>query len=617
MGDSNKNLTEAANDERLPPSRGMAADTPTIAPTRAGTPGGTDKSTESPFFPQFDGYEILKELGRGGMGVVYKARSRKLDRTVALKMILGGKFANEEDVQRFRIEAESAARLDHPGIVPIYDIGEAGGNHFFTMKFVDGQSLATEGEAFRSDPQQAAELMVAVAEAVGHAHQRGVLHRDLKPANILVDADGRPLVTDLGLAKRIGDDSGLTQTGMAMGTPGFMAPEQAQGRRDVTTAADIFSLGAILFWLQTGQAPFQRENAMQTLVATIQEETPSTRSINPEASADLDLICRKAMHRDPTQRYSSTAALSKDLRAWLNGDLISVRAPTAIDIASIWVKKNLRTLLGACLAGVICGFVVGFICNLQILREAAQDEHNLMQLGHGKPTWVTMFGAARFMGDGWQALQFLIVPTVGACAFLNVFLLRPQSREQNIIGGVTMGLTAGVVAFLAGMGWEPMRGSLEHQGRKTLNYLPMRFGWNQPRSENSLNEHCCSDIRDWNRWTSQPGSRWLSRRSPMINRSASSRALGLGSWPPCCSLLPRWSSPTSFRDWRGSEDFEAGIGSRAHSNAAFTAWSFLPFSPSHFFPFRRHSIDAGFAGDHGRGFGRCFEEPELVLAHRS
>ena len=497
MADSDKQLP-SSDDAALPLSREgetplsrdgeTPAETPTLGPTLASGSPETAKTAvpnSSEEYPQFDGYEILEELGRGGMGVVYKARSVTLDRLVALKMIIGGKFANEEDVQRFRIEAESAARLDHPGIIPIYEVGESGGNHFFTMKLVDGKSLALDKDAFQGDSRKAVELMIAIAHAVVHAHQRGVLHRDLKPANILIDGDGRSLVTDLGLAKRMEDDSGLTQTGMAMGTPGFMAPEQAQGRRDITTAADIFSLGAILFWLQTGQPPFQRETAMQTLMATIQDEVPSTRSISPGADHDLDLICGKAMHRDPAQRYATAAAFARDLQAWLDGDLISVRAPTAIDVASVWVKKNLRTLFGATISGIACGLVVGLLCNLDAWRQVTHNEHSLAQMGHGDASWVAVFDFFRHLGGGWQILQFLIVPAVAICAVLNVILLRPQNREQNLIAAVTTGLVAGVIAFLTGLGWEPLKHASVASGSQDIALLASAV-WLESDAEREL-----------------------------------------------------------------------------------------------------------------------------------
>jgi len=200
-------------------------------------------------------YELLEEIARGGMGVVYKARHTKLNRIAALKMILGGRFSSQDDVQRFHIEAKAAAGLDHSGIVPVYEIGEHDGQAFFAMKYIDGGSLVQNVDRFRADPRAAVTMLASVARAVNHAHQRGVLHRDLKPANILIDEAGQPLITDLGLAKTTTGDSELTRTGAVLGTPSYMSPEQAQSTESVTTAADIYALGAIMYDLLTGQPP--------------------------------------------------------------------------------------------------------------------------------------------------------------------------------------------------------------------------------------------------------------------------------------------------------------------------------------------------------------------------
>jgi len=289
---------------------------------------------------KFGDYELLEEIARGGMGVVYKARHTKLNRIAALKMILGGRFSSQDDVQRFHIEAKAAAGLDHSGIVPVYEIGEHDGQAFFAMKYIEGGSLAQNVDRFRADPRAAVTMLASVARAVNHAHQRGVLHRDLKPANILIDEAGQPLITDLGLAKTTTGDSELTKTGAVLGTPSYMSPEQAQSTESVTTAADIYALGAIMYDLLTGQPPHKGATAFETVMSVRNNTPPTPRKLNPQVDSELELICLKCIERNPDDRYSSAVALSDDLDNWLAGDAISVKHPSFRAATAQWMKQN-------------------------------------------------------------------------------------------------------------------------------------------------------------------------------------------------------------------------------------------------------------------------------------
>ena len=324
--------------------------------------------TEEKHDRHFGEYELLEEVARGGMGVVYKARHRKLNRIAALKMILAGRLSSDEEVQRFQIEAEAAARLDHPGIVPIYEIGEHDGQHFFAMKFIEGGSMAEHLGSLRADLRGAIQVLAKVARAVHHGHQRGVLHRDLKPANILIDDEGEPLVTDLGLAKNTAGDSDLTNTGAILGTPSYMPPEQASGKQTITTAVDVYALGAILYELLSGQPPYQGASPLETVMQVLQEPVKPLRQLDRKIDRDLELICLKCLERDPEQRYASSAGLADDLENWLAGKPISVRPASLRSLVTVWMRNNRQIvyLLFAMLAGTILAlpFLIGYVANL-------------------------------------------------------------------------------------------------------------------------------------------------------------------------------------------------------------------------------------------------------------
>jgi serine/threonine-protein kinase len=312
-------------------------------------------------------YELIDEIGRGGMGVVYRARHVIVGRTVALKMILSGDFATRSETRRFRSEAEAAANLDHPHIVPIHEVGEHAGRPYYTMRLLPGGSLARRIRNSRIDPRTSARLLATIARAMHHAHRRGFVHRDLKPANILFDESGQPHVTDFGLAKRLGHD-GPTDTGAPLGTPRYMAPEQAAGRADITAAADLYSLGAILYELLTGRPPFRASTVMETLVLVTEREPEPPCRLNPLVPRDLEFICLKCIEKDPTRRYPSAAAMADDLDRYLLGEEIQASRVRSLDglLRKARREPELATRLGALT-------ILGLFVQLKYVSEGFRD----------------------------------------------------------------------------------------------------------------------------------------------------------------------------------------------------------------------------------------------------
>ena len=285
-------------------------------------------------------YELLGEIGRGGMGVIYKARQIDLDRTVAIKMILASNLASRAQVERFAAEAKAMAKLHHPNVVRVHETGEHQGQQYFVMEYITGQSLAELSRHGMMPAERAARLVALIARAVQHLHEQGIVHRDLKPSNVLLDEQGQPYVTDFGLVKLVGS-SNVTTTGAIVGTPAYMAPEQAAGRPElVGPCSDVYALGAILYELLTGRPPYQGETPLDTLVQVIEGEPTRPRLLNPALARPLETICLKCLEKDPGERYVSAAALAQDLERVLEGDAVEARQPGLLHLLRRWARRE-------------------------------------------------------------------------------------------------------------------------------------------------------------------------------------------------------------------------------------------------------------------------------------
>src|SRR5437773_1259724 len=307
-------------------------------------------------------YELLEEIGRGGQGVVFRARQKSLNRTVALKVIGLGQWASKAHLKRFRREAEAAASLEHPGIVPIHEVGERDGSCYFSMKFIEGGQL---DEIVRREPmpiREAARLMAKVARTVHYAHEHGILHRDIKPGNILLDAKGEPHLTDFGLARLLETESTVTRTLEVLGTPSYMAPEQAVGNNAaVSSVTDVYGLGAVLYQLLTGQPPFAGGTTYETIKLLLDTEPRQPRLLNPKIDRDLSTICLKSLEKDPKRRYPSALALAEDLERWLKHEPIQARHAGVFTRGRKWVQRNPTSAL---LAAALVAFAAAVGWNI-------------------------------------------------------------------------------------------------------------------------------------------------------------------------------------------------------------------------------------------------------------
>src|SRR5436305_4760068 len=328
------------------------------------------KSDRAKTFGDFGDYELLDVIGRGGQGVVYHARQKSLNRIVALKVIGLGHWATEAHLKRFRLEAEAAAKLEHPGIVPIHEVGERDGSCYFSMKFVEGRQLDEVVKQTPMSIRQAAELIAKVARTVHYAHEHGILHRDIKPGNILLDQKGEPHLTDFGLARLVESESTVTRTLEVLGTPSYMAPEQAVGNNAaISSVTDVYGLGAVFYQLLTGQPPFAGGTTYETIKLLLDTEPRQPRLLNPKIDRDLSTICLKCLEKHPERRYSSALALAEDLECWLKHEPIQARRTGLFARGKKWVQRNPSSALLAASLVALAAAAGWIIWKSELIRQ--------------------------------------------------------------------------------------------------------------------------------------------------------------------------------------------------------------------------------------------------------
>ena len=431
--------------------------------TQPETPSRSD--TAPP--PTLGDFELTEEIGRGGMGVVYRARQRSLDREVALKLILHGAQASPADQARFQTEVAAAAQLDHPHIVPIYDVGSDDGWQYFGMKLIEGHTLSQKISAGPLPEREAARLVMTIARAIQYAHDRGVIHRDLKPANILLDSQGEPHVTDFGLAKRTTASVSLTLTGAVLGTPAYMAPEQASGGRgNVGPLCDVYSLGAILYALLTGRPPFQGPSPVDTLLMVLEQYLLPPRLLNRQVSRDLEMIVLRCLQKPTELRYNSADELAQDLEAFLNGESILARSGRFTDVvARVFRETHHATVLEnwgvlwmwhAAVLLVLC-FVTNWLHLQQSHWPASSTPWPYVALwGGGLAIWAPIFWAVRHRAGPVTAVERQIAHAWGGSIVSVILLFSTEallglpvltlSPVLGLISGMVFVVKAGILA---------------------------------------------------------------------------------------------------------------------------------------------------------------------------
>lgn len=417
--------------------------------------------------PVLGDFELLEELGRGGMGVVYRAHQQSLDREVALKLILNGTQASTADQARFQAEVAAAAQLDHPNIVPIYEVGSDQGWQYFGMKLIEGTTLSKTFSAGPRPEREAAQLVMSIARAIQYAHQRGVIHRDLKPANILIDEEGEPHVTDFGLAKRTAAANSLTQSGAILGTPSYMAPEQATGGRgNVGPLCDVYSLGAILYALLTGHPPFQGSSPVDTLLMVLEQDLLPPRLLNRRVSRDLEMIVLRCLQKPSELRYNSAGELADDLQAFLEGESIMARSGRLTDVVvRVFRETHHATLLENWgLLWMWHAAVLLVLCLITNWLHLQQDRWPIMSThwpyvalwGGGLAIWAPIFWAVRHRAGPVTAVERQIAHAWGGSIIAVILLYAIEglmdmpvlylSPVLGLVSGMVFVIKAGILA---------------------------------------------------------------------------------------------------------------------------------------------------------------------------
>jgi serine/threonine protein kinase len=504
-------------------ARPLGSDAPTVAPSE---PSGVSRRVAAPGdrVRYFGDYELLEEIARGGMGVVFRARQVSLDRVVALKMILAGQLASAADVQRFHTEAKAAANLKHPGIVAIHEIGEHEGQHFFSMDYVAGKSLAA---LIRENPlpaARAARYVQQVAEAIQHAHQHGTLHRDVKPSNVLIDAADQPHVTDFGLAKRLGGDAGLTMTGQLLGTPSYMSPEQAAGRPEqVGPSSDIYSLGAMLYELLTGRPPFRAESVLDTVMQVVNTEPVPPRLLNPKVPRELDTICLKCLEKDVVKRYASAQDLADDLGRYLAGEPIRARPPSVPFVVRHWLRQNLRATDWTMGVGLAAGLVMAIPTFFSAVGTSSQPNNLAITLSFRLPGEAG--SGTPLPLPGWLMFASpLVIFGVGAFqGFFAALLVRPANRAADVAVGAASGMVAGLIFFTLAVGPEFIQGSIR-QSNSDLALLE-RLAANPALAPDKADDPIAAQYPQWSSLDRIERCRLLREKINMDLRANGARAL--------------------------------------------------------------------------------------------